>query len=218
MAARGSGRRDPRIGSIWPRTSEFFTNILQLEISHVSQESIGFWIELQLVGDYVPHEATLGKDTVRGYHGASMYSLPQIAITGMLPSRHMFPGEGYPQGVGVSYMLAEGSSACDTFMVYSPVQNSGWMYAPLVQLIVTTRDPEGRTLGSRESSEPKITYPGLHKVNSVFLHMVHIQQAQHMTQSDWMPAEPGYTSPAGFDPVADLGNALQRARDCRRTL
>ena len=97
-----------RIGSIWPRPSSFFKNILQLENSHVSQESFGYWIELQLVGDYVPHESTLRKDTVRGYHGASMYSLPLIAIAGMLQSRAMVSGEGYPQTLGVSYMLAEG--------------------------------------------------------------------------------------------------------------
>lgn len=134
----------------------------------------GFWVYAHLRGKVAP-DSRLPEDWQWGYHGTTMYSVTRIMAGGMQEG-FATSAEGGHDYVAIYYNDRERRHLCESYMMYSRLDASGWLCAPVVLISGKFRnDPHNRKLTLRRGSRKQfLCYGDTSDTHGVYFHCVHL--------------------------------------------
>ncbi len=140
--------------------------------------SRGWWLRLGLATTDYHAEEVLDLDMRRSYHGTTLHSLHRILVEGLK--------EGFAANTqsgkeihGIFSHRAETSHLCLGYTLYSPIDRSGWMWGPFVELLAPANDPHGRPITLKRRSGPRavnqwISYEDTTVMQNIWVNALHM--------------------------------------------
>jgi len=149
----------------------------------------GTWIRASLCQSDHPRASSFNHV---GYHGTSMNNLGRCIVQGM----HM-GWSGIREGesdaiVGVYMMGPDAIDLCSTYMLYSPLQRSGYYYAPIVEIrYVYDHTTESRKHVAKKAGRATqyVTYPDVSTISAVYFHVVAAADLVTGSKDIWINVE-----------------------------
>jgi len=114
-------------------------------------------------------------DYRNGYHGTSLYVLHRVTHTGMetgFASVH----NNQHEFKGIFNHSQERVHLCQHYMLYTPLDDTGYYWAPLLTLQYPERDPQGRATNVKRSTASMkqwLTYEDVCELTGVWFHRIH---------------------------------------------
>jgi hypothetical protein len=148
------------------------------------------------------------------YHGTSMSSVYRILMVGF-ESGFAVISDGGRSREGVYCHVMERAGLCLNYMVYSPLDASGYYIAPLFQLRFQKPDPQGRSQivkRSKKSMHQTLTYADNCVVVGVYWHVMHWSELCLGDRSLWIAMEARFKANFEVDPLDLWDTVAQRSR------
>jgi hypothetical protein len=117
---------------------------------------------------------------------------------------------------GVYHHLLERAHLCSTYMMYSALDrgNSGFLYAPLVQLRYPQHDPQTRMhVVRRSGANQRLTYPDQCRVTHVWLHVTHVLEFCEGDRQLMIMAEPCFARHLELHPHDTWDEIMRRSQE-----
>ena len=137
---------------------------------------------------------TGGRTTGRleGFHGTSLHMLERAMAAGMETGWNGLERKGKLH-LGVYFHVEVRAHLCHNYMLYSGLDSTGFLVAPVVCLSAPRSDPYGRKVVIRSSGWlSNLTYPDVCRIHGVWFHVVHTLQFWEGDRSCWLYAEPRF--------------------------
>ena len=112
------------------------------------------------------------------YHGTTMLSVYRILMRGFAKGFAVISTAGKDK-MGVYCHVLERAGLCVNYMLYSPLDESGYFIAPLFQIKYQKPDPQGRSqvvARSKQSMKQALTYDDHCFVTGVCWHIMHFRE------------------------------------------
>lgn len=176
---------------------------LRFSEHHTSKRGIGTWFRMKFKDSRNPfqllkHESVQAEERL-GWHATSMYSFLRIAAQRSLDNGFAQNCDGKRVARGVFYMREARVHGCDNYMLYTMLDEDGWLYAPLVEIVARVAADDSRQTTLKRKLKQNITYGDCHRVNAMYIHMVHVTELARQPKDFFCSAEPG------FHPALELG-------------
>jgi len=133
----------------------------------------GFWLYVSLNGHNpqanTPVEA-FGNGVRCGYHGTSLHCLNRIIATGL----RIGPAENNPRGKSIKAIFSWGhfnAWKVTHYAHYAAIDNSGWVWAPVIYLTLPNSDPHNR---KSQLGDQQLSYPDTTRLHVFLLHALPI--------------------------------------------
>ena len=101
--------------------------------------------------------------------------------------------EGTDDSVDGIYLHGETTPEyCNTYTLYFPLQDSGFLWAPLIEVRFEYPDPLGcKTTGKKAGRATQyVTYPDCSCMAAVYFHIIHVSHTRHGSRHTWYNVEP----------------------------
>ena len=101
--------------------------------------------------------------------------------------------EGQPSAIiGVYMMGADAIDLCSTYMLYTPLQRSGYYYAPIIEISYEYNDCDGQKHVAKKAGRATqyVTYPDVSAVSAVYFHIIAGADLVHGNRQVWINVEP----------------------------
>ena len=111
----------------------------------------------------------------RGFHGTLLCTLQGCMQNGLATGWSFKSGGGLALK-GIYHHLPQRVHLCSHYMIHTAVDNSGWYFAPMLEIRYPSPDPHGRPAtvkGGRSKTNQNIAYPDSHAVVALVFHAVH---------------------------------------------
>lgn len=166
----------------------------------------GAWVFTEIA------RAGLGEGRLHGYHGCSMHMLERAVAIGMETG-----WSGLKRGehtyLGVYFHEAVRGRLCHNYTLYSALDATGFLVAPVVCISAPLNDPQSRKQMLRTSGEPQnLTYPDVCRIHGIWFHIVHTLQFWEGDASNWLYAEPRFCRELEPEPLEDRAVLEARSR------
>ena len=103
--------------------------------------------------------------------------------------------------LGIYFHVECRARLCHNYMMYSALDDTGFLVAPVLHLTAPRNDPFGRKVFFGDCKEPQnLTYPDVAKLHGVWFHIMHVLQFYTGSKSDWVYAEPRFARELEVDP------------------
>lgn len=148
------------------------------------------------------------------YHGTSMSSVYRILMVGF-QSGFAVISDGGRSREGVYCHVLQRAGLCLNYMLYSPLDASGYYIAPLFQLCFQKPDPQGRSQivkRSKKTMHQTLTYEDNCFVVGVFWHIMHWSELCHGDRSLWIAMEGRFKANFELDPHDPWNTVTERSR------
>ena len=156
----------------------------------------------------------------RSFHGTALEVLQRIVHRGLETgwARNVESGRELQ---GIYTLAAERAHLLSSYILYSSLDDSGWLYGPFVEVRSPHADPQMRKTVLRRrggtNRDQWISYPDSTTMTHVWVHVVHVASLYSAPAdanvSLW--AEPMYQRELEVHPEASWEELLQRSRDGR---
>ena len=189
-----------------------------MDVSAALQESqeYGRFIGTQVKHQLPPLWSTHAKWQT-AYHGTTMSSVFRILMKGFVTGFAVISTEGRDKK-GVYCHVLERAGLCNSYMLYSPLDESGYYIAPLFEIMYQTPDPHQRSLvvpRSKASMKQALTYPDNCVVTGVCWHIMHISELSIGKKDMWLYMEAQFKTAYELDPDEAWDDIVERSRSTR---
>ena len=117
--------------------------------------------------------------------------------------------------MGVYCHVLERAGLCVNYMMYSPLDESGYYIAPLFQIKYQTPDPQGRSQvvpRSAKSMKQALTYEDTCYVTGMCWHIMHFSEMCIGDKSTWLYMDARFKTEFELDPDEPWESIAQRSR------
>ena len=145
-----------------------------------SSDARGFYVCFNLAAS-VDADANFPTDVYRtSFHGSSMYVLHRVLSRGLETSWAVNSDAGRELR-GVWSLAPERFHLLSSYILYSALDNSGYVYGPLLELKSPYSDPEGRKVmlkrrSGRSNRDQRLSYVETTVMTRVFVHVIHTSE------------------------------------------
>ena len=165
------------------------------------EPALGRWWKLYF--DYTVDLMDLPKGEELGWHGTTLYTLHRVCAKRNLECGFAENAQAGKIASGIFYMRGTEAHACLNYMLYNDVQNDGWLWGVLLQLVVRRtafmNEKSGEQVATLKRRLPQqITLPNYCKLNAVYIHQIHISEVLCSAKDQWWNVE------SGFDPKLEI--------------
>jgi hypothetical protein len=154
-----------------------------------------------------------------GWHGTSLHYLERVAARGLEDGWNGINVHGVCR-MGIYFHVQERAHLCLNYSVYSALeQDSGFLFAPYVQLRSPQSDPRGRMQHVRRGSgrDQELTYEDVCVVTDIWIHVRHVMEFYAGQAADQVSAEGQFEQSLEADPQLPRQTLVARAAAlCRR--
>ena len=128
-----------------------------------------------------------------GYHGTSMNNLNRTVVHGIQQGWSCI-GEGTAKAVEGIYLHAEDAvDLCLTYALYTPLQETGYYYAPYLQVRYAYHpEEEWRPHKAKKAGRATqyVTYPDVSYMSAVYFHVLAAADMLYGDKAHWINVEP----------------------------
>ena len=170
----------------------------------------GSWVRVALRQPVA--EAWSGPFNEVGYHGTSMSNLARTIVRGLQEGWSSI-GEDTPKPlVGIYLMGDDALDLCGTYSVYTPLQRSGYYYAPYLQVRYAhwpDTDARRHIAVKKGRATQYLTYQDVSFVSAVYFHVIAAADMLYGGKDQWINIKP--ERPASMElPTTDDDDVLHR--------
>ena len=167
----------------------------------------GTWLYADVEG------AANNASRLQGYHGTSMHMLERIMVQGLETGWNGVCRRN-TRRLGVYYHLRTRAHLCHDFMLYSALDDTGFLISAVIHISAPTSDPLKRMTSIATSNPPQnLTYPDVCHVHGIYFHIVHVLQLWHGPSDSCLWAEPRYAQQLEVDPLLERAELESNARE-----
>ena len=150
---------------------------------------------------------------LQGYHGTSMHMLERIMAQGLETGWNGVVRRNIRR-LGVYFHILPRAHLCHNYMLYSALDDTGFLISAVIHLSAPAWDPLGRMTSIATSNQPQnLTYPDVCHVHGIYFHIVHVLQLWHGASDSWLWAEPRYAQQLEVDPLLERAVLESNARE-----
>jgi hypothetical protein len=136
---------------------------------------IGFWVTFELTHGNRPQSTpAVAEALMRCMHGTRMQSLHAILVNGLRVgmTQNTKKGGG-PLNAIYSHPHSQ-AAGCSSYITLSPIGRTGWLCAPILDLMIPVIDPRGRpsTAPGRKANVQKLSYTDTTQIQRVHIWLV----------------------------------------------
>jgi hypothetical protein len=154
-----------------------------------------------------------------GWHGTSFHYLERVAARGLEAGWNGVNVHGICR-LGIYFHVQERAHLCLNYTLYSALeQDSGFLFAPFVQLRSPQSDPRGRMQHVRRGSgqHQELTYEDVCVVTDIWIHVRHVMEFYAGPAADQVSAEGQFEQSLEADALLPRQTLVARAEAlCRR--
>ena len=146
----------------------------------------------------------------RGFHATSLYTLSSVAQNGLGAGWSFLQPMGTPLK-GIYNHVPERVNLCNSYMLHTAVDDSGWFFGPMLEIRYCAPDPQGRPTTARRSNRAtnqNIAYPDAHVVVALCFHAVHWEHFKTMEKSHGHYVEGLFQREWEIDPTASFEESV----------
>ena len=170
----------------------------------------GAWVYAEL------HEAPADEDRLHGFHGSSMHALERSMAQG-LESGWSGLTRNRVEHLGIYFHIERRARLCHNYVMYSALDDTGFLVAPVVHLSAPRIDPQGRKVSFPDCTEPQnMTYPDVVRMHGVWFHIMHVLQFWSGSGDNWVYAEPRFARSLEVDPTPSRAEIERMSREAAR--
>ena len=151
----------------------------------------GTWVEASMRNFRThPRHSTFNKT---GYHGTSMNNLGRCLIQGVQVGWSAIREGSSAAIMGVYVMGPDALDLCSTYTVYTPLQRSGYFYAPYIQIRYhydSDTDTRKHVAKRAGRASQYVTYPDVSAISAVYFHVVSAADMVTGPRDQWLNIEP----------------------------
>ena len=150
----------------------------------------------------------------RGFHGTSLYTLQGCMRNGLAIGWSFKSNGGVPLE-GIYHHIPVRLRLCNYHMLHTAVDNSGWFFAPMLEIRYPNPDPDGRpTLAKDDKKKRKhnVAYPDSHVVVALIFHAVHTSHFFGMAKNHGHFIEGLFQQQWEIDPAVSFRESVARSR------
>jgi hypothetical protein len=168
-------------------------------------------------GTHVKHKLPSllpGAEWQTAYHGTTMCSVYRILTQGFAEGFAVISEAGKDK-IGVYCHVLERAGLCANYMMYSPLDDSGYYIAPLFQIVYQKPDPLGRSqvvVRSKKSMKQALTYEDNCYVTGVCWHIMHFSEMCSDSKDVWLYMDACFKQDFELDPEEPWERIAQRSR------
>ena len=116
--------------------------------------------------------------------------------------------------LGIYFHIEHRARLCHNYMMYSALDDTGFLVAPVVHLSAPRTDPHTRKVILVNSGEPQnITYPDVVRMHGVWFHIIHVLQFYDGSRDNWVFAEPRFARELELDPIPSRSEIERMSRE-----
>ena len=167
----------------------------------------GAWVYAEL------REAPADEDRLHGFHGSSMHMLERSMSQGLESGWTGLTRNGvfHP---GIYFHIEERARLCHNYIMYSALDDTGFLVAPVVHLSAPHTDPRGRKVSFPTGGEPQnLTFPDVVRMHGVWFHIIHVLQFYSGSRDTWVYAEPRFARELELDPTPHRAELERMSRE-----
>ena len=149
---------------------------------------------------------------LQGYHGTSMHMLERIMAQGLETG---WSGVTRPKKLrlGVYFHILPRAHLCHNYMLYSALDDTGYLISAVIHLSAPDEDPLSRMTKITAKQPQNLTYPDVCHVHGIYFHIVHVLELKHGPSDTWLWAEPRYAQQLEVDPLLERAVLESNARE-----
>jgi hypothetical protein len=179
---------------------------------------IGWWVSLELAAVSESEAQTVAPGLRRSYHATGLNSLQRILSMGMEPGFAInVDGGSFLQGV---WSLApQRSRLLTSYLLYSGLDSSGYLFAPVLELRSPEIDSHGRRTvlkrgtGGKKSRDQWLSYTDTTTVTKAWVHVLHIAElADSATEGFAIFAEGRLPPELELHPEASMASLIEQSQ------
>ena len=128
----------------------------------------------------------------KGYHGTSMSNLARTVVHG-LQSGWSAINEGQSNAItGIYIMGQDAMDLCSTYMLYSPLQRTGYYWGPILEVCYYQHPHEQRKHVAKKAGRATqyVTYSDVSTIGAILFHVVSAADLVEGSKDVWMNVEP----------------------------
>ncbi len=164
---------------------------IQKSVYNVSLENppginfgVGWWVRLSLAGHRRSDAFEVAAGMRRSYHGTALASLGRIIEQGICTGFASNSDSGRILR-GIWSLAPERSPLLLSYMLYSGLDRSGWLFSPVVELRSPNPDPQGRPVvmkrstrgsGSNRNRDQWLSYDDTTSQVAIWIHALHVSE------------------------------------------
>jgi hypothetical protein len=186
----------------------------------IGHSRLGYWLRMTFNDVHTRPTEVYGEDSVRGWHGTSMYCIARVIQQRGLSNGFAQNAQNGSVVQGVFYMHAAQARLCESYMHYCMLNDDGWLVSPLLELCVNEKACIGKMVtalrrkGSSGSNTTQRVADASHvSLHSVLFHIMHVSELIGADKSLWLNAEPGFHPLLELDPYEPWEAIVQRSRE-----
>ena len=188
----------------------------------IGHSRLGYWLRMTFDDVNTQPTEVHGGDSVRGWHGTSMYCIARVIQQRGLSNGFAQNSQGGKVVQGVFYMHAAQAHLCETYMHYCMLNEDGWLVSPLLELCVNEEACLGtmttvlkRRGGGGSNCNQRIADANHVSLHSVLFHVMHVSELIGADKNLWLAAEPGFHPLLELDPYEPWQDIVERSRERR---
>ena len=150
----------------------------------------GSWVRVKLVHRERTLQGQLMNAT--GWHGTSMNNLYRVVVQGLAMGWSAIREDSCDAVDGIYMHGPQSPQYCGTYVVYSPLQDAGYLWAPFLEVRYVSPDPLGRknTAKRKKAATQYVTYKDCSCIASIYFHVMHVSQTCSGKRDLWYNVEP----------------------------
>ena len=128
-----------------------------------------------------------------GYHGTSMNNLGRCLFQGVQVGWSAIREGASDAVTGIYIMGANALDLCSSYTVYTPLQRSGYYYAPYIQIRYrydSATDTRKHVAKRAQRASQYVTYPDVSAISAVYFHVVSAADMVSGPKLHWLTFEP----------------------------
>ena len=175
------------------------------------------WAKLVFPGSWFyanVDDTSIDESRLEGFHGTTMHVLERIMAQGMETG---WTGviQRKIRRLGVYFHILARAHLCHNYMLYSALDDTGFLISPVIHLSAPVVDPQKRLVSIKTSGQPQnLTYQDVCRVHGIWFHVIHVLQLWSAAAAHWIWAEPKFAREVEVDPLLERAEleSLARAR------
>ena len=155
-----------------------------------------------------------------GWHATSMYSLHRAVVSGMENGMARLTTQSGAQIFeGVFCHATERMHLCQHYALYTPLDASGFYFAPLLELTFPASDPRRYVVPRTKKSQTQwLTYEDIVAIRCVWINIFHIAEVTQHSRDNWVHVEGKFFPELELDPDDSRDVIARRSRELQDVL
>ena len=181
------------------------------ELPPFADGSCGSWLRGRMTS--LPGSRENRNDRI-GWHGTALHYLERVAARGLEDGWSGITVKGHCK-LGVYFHIQERARLCFNYILYSALeQDSGFVFAPFVELRAPSEDPHNRTQHLRRPGgrHQELTYEDVAVATDVWIHVRHVSEFLDAGADDSIHAEGHFEQALEADALLPRQTLIARAK------